>query len=67
MAEQMTTTRREFLVRSTATAAGAFMSIALPSMLEGGSAEAAATTTFTPSIWFTLTPDGTTTMHIVKA
>jgi CO/xanthine dehydrogenase Mo-binding subunit len=43
------------------------MSIALPSMLEGGTAEAAATATFTPSIWFTLTPDGTTTMHIVKA
>src|SRR5246127_4848616 len=67
MAEQMMTTRRDFLVRSTATATGAFMRIALPSMLEGGTAEAAATATFTPSIWFTLTPDGTTTMHIVKA
>ena len=67
MAEQMTTTRREFLVRSTATAAGAFLSIGLPSMLQRGTAEAAATATFTPSIWFTLTPDGTTTMHIVKA
>src|SRR6201988_1450074 len=67
MAEQMATTRREFLVRSAATAAGAFMSIGLPSMLQGGTAEAAPTAMFTPSIWFTLTPDGTTTMHIVKA
>ncbi|MGC1561165.1 MAG: molybdopterin cofactor-binding domain-containing protein, partial [Bradyrhizobium sp.] len=67
MAEQMTTTRREFLVRSAATAAGAFMSIGLPSMLQGGTAEAAPTAMFTPSIWFTLTQDGTTTMHIVKA
>jgi isoquinoline 1-oxidoreductase subunit beta len=62
------TTRREFLVRSAATAAGAFMSISLPSL--SGSAAAAAgseTPAFTPSIWFTITPDGKVTMHIVKA
>src|SRR3984957_4465318 len=67
MAEQMTTTRREFLVRSAATAAGAVMSIGLPSMLQGSTAEAAPTATFTSSIWFPRGPDGTTTMHIVKA
>ena len=64
------TTRRDFLVRSTATAAGAFLSVGLPALLPGGRAEAANTaamTAFTPSIWFTLTPDGKVTMHIVKA
>jgi isoquinoline 1-oxidoreductase subunit beta len=64
------TTRRDFLVRSAATAAGAFFSIGLPSLAAPGRAEAAAGTgmaSFTPSIWFTMTPDGKTTMHIVKA
>ncbi len=64
------TTRRDFLVRSAATTAGAFLSIGLPALLTGGNAEAAtgaAMTGFTPSIWFTLTPDGKVTMHIVKA
>jgi isoquinoline 1-oxidoreductase subunit beta len=64
-------TRRDFLVRSAATAAGAYLSVGLPSLLlPGGRAEAAdsaAMTGFTPSIWFTLTPDGKVTMHIVKA
>ena len=63
-------TRREFLVRSAATAGGAFLSIGLPALLPGSRAEAAssaAMTSFTPSIWFTLTPDGKVTMHIVKA
>src|SRR6516164_10472002 len=62
-------TRREFLVRSAATAAGGFLSIGLPAALTGpGKAEAAiGTPTFTPSIWFTMTTDGKTTMHIVKA
>src|SRR6266498_3515361 len=63
-------TRRDFLVRSAATAAGTFMSIGLPGRVAGGSAEAGtstATAGFTPSIWFTITPDGKTTMHIVKA
>jgi isoquinoline 1-oxidoreductase len=63
-------TRREFLVRSAAVAGGTFLSVGVPpSMLGGGEAQAAmgATAQFTPSIWFTLTPDGTTTMHIVKA
>jgi isoquinoline 1-oxidoreductase subunit beta len=60
------TTRREFLIRSAATAAGAFLSIGLPAL---GSSIAAAQPIagFTPSIWFTLTPDGKVTMHIVKA
>jgi isoquinoline 1-oxidoreductase subunit beta len=63
-------TRREFLVRSAATAGGAFLSIGLPALLPGSRAEAATTaamSSFTPSIWFTLTPDGKVTMHIVKA
>ncbi len=67
---QSGTTRREFLVRSAATAAGGFLSIGLPGVLASGKAEAAAGTgmsSFTPSIWFTITPDGKTTMHIVKA
>jgi isoquinoline 1-oxidoreductase len=62
------TTRREFLVRSAVTAAGAFMSIGLPAWLGSGPAEAGpAMSGFTPSIWFTLTPDGKVAMHIVKA
>src|ERR1700674_4963812 len=63
-------TRRDFLVRSAATAAGTFMSIGLPSLLESGDAGAAigaGMPAFTPSIWFTITPDGKTTMHILKA
>jgi len=64
------TTRRDFLVRSAVTATGAFMSIGLPSLLADGSAEAGVgggMPGFTPSIWFTITPDGKVTMHIVKA
>src|SRR5271169_6453301 len=60
------TTRREFLVRSAATAAGTFLSIGLP-VLGNGTATAGTVSGFTPSIWFTLTPDGKVTMHIVKA
>lgn len=62
-------TRREFLVRSTVLAGGAFLSIGVGPRLPGGKeAEAAmAVAGYTPSIWFTMTPDGTTTMHIVKA
>jgi isoquinoline 1-oxidoreductase subunit beta len=59
-------TRREFLVRSAATAAGTFMSIGLPT-LGSVTAKADAMAGFTPSIWFTLTSDGKVTMHIVKA
>src|SRR5438552_13030868 len=59
-------TRREFLVRSAATAAGVFLSIGLPN-LRSGTAVAQPMAGFTPSIWFTLTPDGKVTMHIVKA
>jgi len=59
-------TRREFLVRSAATTAGTFMSIGLP-VLGNVTAKADAMSGFTPSIWFTLTPDGKVTMHIVKA
>ena len=62
-------TRREFLVRSATTAGAAFLSIGLPSALGVGAAQAAApaTSAYTPSIWFTITPDGKTTMHILKA
>lgn len=63
------TGRREFLVRSAMMSGGAFLSIALPPALKSGEANAAmsATPAYTPSIWFTITPDGVTTMHIVKA
>src|SRR5437660_405854 len=70
MRDPKTSTRREFLVRSAATATGAFMSIGLPSLLASSVAEAGITggmSSFTPSIWFSITPDGKTTMHIVKA
>src|SRR6202045_2058701 len=60
------TTRREFLIRSAATAGGAFLSIGLPP-LAGSIASAQPMAGFTPSIWFTLTPDGKVTMHILKA
>ncbi len=61
-------TRREFLVRSTVIAGSGFLSIGLPGMMGAGEAEAAVgTASFTPSIWFTMTPDGKTTMHILKA
>ncbi|HWM65795.1 MAG TPA: molybdopterin cofactor-binding domain-containing protein [Steroidobacteraceae bacterium] len=63
---QSATSRREFLVRSAATAAGTFLSIGLPA-LGSRTAMAQAMSSFTPSIWFTLTPDGKVTMHIVKA
>jgi isoquinoline 1-oxidoreductase subunit beta len=64
--------RRDFLVRSSAITGGAFLSIAVPPALIGNAAQAAesataSTTSYTPSIWFTITPDGMTTMHIVKA
>lgn len=63
------TGRRSFLVRSATIAGSGFLSIALPPSLTGGDARAAmaATSDYTPSIWFTITPDGITTMHIVKA
>jgi isoquinoline 1-oxidoreductase beta subunit len=60
--------RREFLVRSTVIAGSGFFSIGLPALVTGKPAEAAITgQAFTPSIWFTMTPDGKTTMHILKA
>lgn len=61
-------TRREFLVRSTVIAGSGFFSIGLPGLIAGKNAEAAmGGQAFTPSIWFTMTPDGKTTMHILKA
>src|SRR5262252_8402274 len=68
MTNTVNITRREFLVRSAATAAGAFLSIGLPGLASTGPAQAAmGPAGFTPSIWFTITPDGKTTMHILKA
>jgi isoquinoline 1-oxidoreductase len=58
-------TRREFLVRSALIAGGGFLSVGVPGLV--ARTEAAGTQSFTPSIWFTMTPDGKTTMHIVKA
>src|ERR1700741_1344777 len=63
---QSATSRREFLVRSAATAAGTFLSIGL-STLGSSTGTADAMSGFTPAIWFTLTHDGKVTMHIVKA
>ncbi|HYN27037.1 MAG TPA: molybdopterin cofactor-binding domain-containing protein, partial [Burkholderiales bacterium] len=59
-------TRREFLVRSTVIAGSGFLSIGLPGLIASRDAAAAFTPAFTPAIWFTITPDGTTTMHILK-
>ncbi len=61
--------RRDFLVRSTATAAGTYFSIGLGGALMNGTAQAAGAPAngYTPSIWFTVTPDNKVTMHIVKA
>jgi isoquinoline 1-oxidoreductase beta subunit len=67
---QVLLTRRDFLVRSAVLAGSGFLSIGLPGLVDGRNAEAAmgdGTQAFTPSIWFTITPDGKTTMHIVKA
>ena len=64
----VTPSRRDFLVRSATLSGAAFLSIALPPALGTREAQAAlATPAYTPSIWFTMTPDGVTTMHIVKA
>jgi len=61
-------TRREFLVRSTVIAGSGFFSIGLPGLVASTHADAAiGGQAFTPSIWFTMTPDGKTTMHILKA
>ena len=62
-------TRREFLIRSAAGSAGAMLAIAFGHDMFNASAAQAAngTPAFTPSIWFTITPDGKTTMHVVKA
>ena len=62
-------TRRDFLVRSAVLAGSGFLSIGLPGLV-GRDADAAigeGMPAFTPSIWFTMTPDGKTTMHILKA
>jgi isoquinoline 1-oxidoreductase len=62
--------RREFLVRSAAGSAGVMLGIAFGPGLPGTVAPAGAqegTDSFTPSIWFTITPDGKTTVHVVKA
>jgi len=67
MTEPTSITRREFLVRSAATAAGTFFSIGLPALVGSEAAQAASRPGFTPSIWFTITPSGKTTMHILKA
>ncbi len=61
-------TRREFLVRSATLAGGTFLTVNVPPSMLGGDAHAAmATPSFQPSIWFSMTPDGITTMHIIKA
>jgi isoquinoline 1-oxidoreductase beta subunit len=61
--------RREFLVRSAMTSAGLVLAIAIGPGRPGpaGAAEAEGMDSFTPSIWFTITPDGKTTVHVVKA
>lgn len=60
--------RRDFLIRSTAAGTATALTISFGSGLEAVSdASAAVRQSFTPSIWFTMTPDGKTNMHIVKA
>ena len=62
--------RREFLIRSSVTSAGAVLGIAFGTSIlasKDAQAAAAATQAFTPAIWFTITPDGKTVMHVVKA
>ena len=60
--------RRDFMIRSAATAAGGVLAIGFGPMLAGPkAAHAAATPAFTPSIWFTMLPSGQTIMHIVKS
>ena len=58
--------RREFLVRSSASAAGAVLAIGFGAA-GPRPADAAATPAFTPSIWFTMLPSGQTIVHVVKA
>ncbi len=58
--------RRDFLIRSAATAAGATLGIGFATA-SVRNAVAAGTPSFTPSIWFTMLPSGRTIMHIVKA
>lgn len=58
--------RRQFLIRSSASAAGAVLAIGFGAAGPRPAA-AAATPSFTPSIWFTMLPSGRTIMHIVKA
>jgi isoquinoline 1-oxidoreductase len=61
-------TRRDFIVRSAVIAGSGFFSIGLPGLVASKEAQAAiGGQAFTPSIWFTMTPDGKTTMHILKA
>ena len=61
-------TRRDFIVRSAVIAGTGFFSIGLPGLVASKEAQAAiGGQAFTPSIWFTMTPDGKTTMHILKA
>ena len=60
--------RRDFLIRSTAAGTVTALTISFGTDLQGiGDAEAAGMQPFTPSIWFTITPDGKTSMHIVKS
>ncbi len=57
--------RRDFLVRSMATGSGLALGIGFTT---GGLPKAhAAAEAFTPSIWFTMQPNGKTTIHVVKA
>jgi isoquinoline 1-oxidoreductase subunit beta len=69
MASSIGMTRREFLIRSSVTGVGAMLGIGFGPALIGTEAAhgAESTQAFTPSIWFTITPDGKTTIHVVKA
>ena len=65
---QTALSRRDFLIRSTAAGTATALTITFGTDFEGiGKAEAAGMQPFTPSIWFTITPDGKTSMHIVKS
>ena len=66
---QASLSRRDFLIRSTAAGTATALTISFGSDFSGiGKAEAATgMRSFTPSIFFTMLPDGKTNMHILKA
>ena len=61
--------RRDFMVRSMATGSGLALGIGFTAQRRSRGAHAATATAeaFTPSIWFTMMPNGHTSIHVVKS